>query len=155
MTMLARWALAATLTAAWTVAGCGDDAAEPAKPARPKAASKPSTPTPAGTTLKISALKYGNGPFRYDVRRLKAAAGPVTIEFVNDDTSAHNVRVQTGSKCCFGAENKDVGGTNTIEGAANAKATLTLKPGRYVFLCSITGHWKSDNGRMRGSLVIN
>jgi plastocyanin len=140
--------VAVALAAGFAAAGCGDDDTTAATAARPAA-------TPAGTVLKIGAIKSGSGAYRYDVKRLRAAAGRVTVEFVNGDTFAHNVRVQTGSTCCFKAGSEDAGGTDTINAATKAKATLTLKPGRYVFLCSIGGHWNGDTGRMRGSLVVS
>lgn len=117
-------------------------------------AARVAPPTDAGTVLEIDALKSGSGAYRYDVKRLRAKAGTITIDFDNGDTFPHNVRVQTGSRCCFGPGNKDVGGTETINGGARKKATLTLEPGRYVFLCSIGGHWNGDLGRMRGTLVV-
>jgi hypothetical protein len=111
---------------------------------------------PAPTVLKVRALRSGDDVYRFDVKRLEAKAGPVTIDFRNDDdTAVHNIRIQTGSKCCFGPQNKDVGGTNTIDGGVRRRATLTLKPGRYVFLCSLGGHWNSDIGKMRGTLIVS
>lgn len=107
--------------------------------------------------LKVNALRPGrDGAYRFDVKRLEAKAGAITIDFRNrDTTSGHNIRIQTGSKCCFGRQNEDVGGTNTIDSGAEQKATLTLEPGRYVFLCSLSGHWNSDVGKMRGTLVVS
>ena len=143
-------AIPVALLAAWAV-GCGDDG-----PEKQTAAAKPAkAAVPTGTVLTVSALKSGRGAYRYDVKRLTAEAGPITIRFDNGDTFPHTVRVQTGSKCCFGTGNKDVGGTNTISGGANETAKLTLKPGRYVFLCSIGGHWNGDGGKMSGSLVVS
>ena len=151
MTAIARRVLAGMLIGAFAVASCGDDEDSGGGSTAPKQAVKPAA---TGTVLKVKALKSGSGAYRYDVKRLTAKAGPVTLAFDNGDTFPHNVRVQTGSKCCFGAGNKDVGGTNTIDAGARTRATLTLEPGRYVFLCSIGGHWNGDGGKMRGTLVV-
>ena len=110
---------------------------------------------PAGTVLKVNAAASGSGAFHFDVKRLHAAAGRVTVEFANGDRFPHNVRIQTGATCCFKDGFHDVGGTDTIDAGTTTKATLRLRPGRYVFLCSIGGHWNGDTGRMRGSLVVS
>jgi plastocyanin len=153
--MRTRTTTIAVLLLAATLGACGGD--EKTGPqAAPKAANGPSAPAPPGELLTVKALRSGSGAYRYDTKRLKAKAGRITITFVNGDTFPHNVRVQTaGSKCCFGPDNKDVGGTSTIDGGSQAKTTLTLEPGRYMFLCSINGHWNSVTGKMRGTLVVS
>jgi hypothetical protein len=137
----------AALLIAGPLAACGDD----------DTSEEPAAPKPAPTVLEVTALRSGpDGAYRFDVKHLEAKAGPITIDFRNGDTtSEHNIRIQTGSKCCFGRQNKDVGGTNTIDPGTEETATLTLEPGRYVFLCSLGGHWNSDIGKMRGTLVVN
>lgn len=148
MLLIKPTAALAALLIAGLLAACGDDDDTNEEAAAPK---------PAATVLKVNALRSGpEGAYRFDVKRLEAKAGPITIDFRNrDKTSLHNIRIQTGSKCCFGPQNKDVGGTNTVDSGAEEKATLTLEPGRYVFLCSFSGHWNSDIGKMRGTLVVN
>ena len=129
--------------------GCGDEesAAAPERAASPK---------PAGTVLRVTAPRSGSGAFHFDVKRLEAPAGRVTLELVNRDEFEfpHNLRIQTGSKCCFKEGSKDVGGTDTTNGGTTARAAVELKPGRYVFLCSLGGHYDGDGGKMRGTLVI-
>ena len=60
---------------------------------------------------------------------------------VNRDRWGHNIRIQTGRKCCFGNGATDLGGTQTAQPGQTLKATVNLKPGRYFFLCSFTSHW--------------
>ena len=142
-------AFAILLLIAVPLGACGgDDDDESEETAAPK---------PAPTVLKVKALRSGpDGVYRFDVKELEAKAGPITFEFHNGDTTAvHNLRIQTGSKCCFGPQNKDVGGTDTIDSGTDQQVTLTLEPGPYVFLCSLGGHWNSDIGKMRGTLVVN
>ena len=140
-------ALAVLLLIAAPLAACGDD----------ETSEETAAPKPAPPVLKVKALRSGpDGAYRFDVKHLEAKAGPITIDFRNrDTTSVHNLRIQTGSKCCFGKQNEDVGGTDTIDSGTEQKATLTLEPGSYVFLCSLSGHWNTDLGKMRGTLVVN
>jgi plastocyanin len=136
----------AALAALAGASGCGGDSND---------ASAAREPRDPGTVLKVRALESGSGAHRFNVKRLETKAGSITIDFRNGDKLPHNVRVQTGPKCCFGPQNKDVGGTNTLGEGERGRATLDLKPGRYVFLCSISGHWNGDRGQMRGTLVVN
>ena len=66
------------------------------------------------------------------------------------------MRVHTG-KCCFKPGYKDLGGTEVIgstksDKRESVKATLSLEPGTYTFLCSIPGHFQAGQ---RGTLVVN
>lgn len=129
--------------------GSGDDEPESAS----GAASKPSEPA---TVLKIADTSTP-GDWSFDKKSLTAKAGKVTIELHNPSDLGHNVRVQTGKKCCFGRGSKDLGGTQVIgralgKGQTNARATIDLKPGKYWFLCANPGHWQAGQ---RGSLVVN
>ncbi len=142
--------IAAALMTAVAAPGCGggsdgdDDA-----PGTPKA-SKP------GTVLKIRDTSTP-GKWSFDKKRLTAQAGRVAVEFTNPSDLGHNVRIQTGSKCCFEPGHEDLGGTEVIGGLRDdagktARATLDLEPGRYWFLCANPGHWQAGQ---RGRLVVN
>jgi plastocyanin len=144
------WLCVAALPVVALAGACaGGDDSEPAS----AAASKPSEPT---TVLKVTDTSTP-GNWSFDKKSLTAKAGKVTIEFHNPSDLGHNVRVQSGKKCCFGPDSKDLGGTEVIGGLDNdagktARATLNLKPGRYWFLCPLAGHWQAGQ---RGSLVVN
>jgi plastocyanin len=138
--------LLAIAAAGLALSGCGDETAAAPKPAASK--------EPISSVLKLAALPSGSGAFHYDVKHLEAKAGLVKIELNNGDAFPHNVRIQSGPKCCFKAGSKDVGGTNTTNGGTGIAATVRLKPGRYVFLCSLGGHYDGDTGHMRGTLVV-
>jgi uncharacterized cupredoxin-like copper-binding protein len=108
------------------------------------------------TVLKITDTSTP-GKWSFDKKRLTAKAGKVTLVFHNRSDLGHNVRVQSGKKCCFGADSKDLGGTQVIGGLGDdagktTRATLDLKPGRYWFLCANAGHWQAGQ---RGRLVVN
>ena len=124
-------------------AGCGADDEPTGAPAP--------TATPAGQVLRLTAPPSGSGRLHFDRRRLAATAGSVTFEIVNRDRWGHNVRIQTGRKCCFGAGATDLGGTDTAQPGQTFKAAVNLKPGHYFFLCSITSHWGEG---MWGGLTV-
>jgi plastocyanin len=127
-------------------AGCGeaDDATAP--PTTKPAAAPPST------ILEVTAPKSGARAFRFDVKSLRAKPGTIELRLRNDDTDAHNIRIQDGAECCDAAN--DVGGTNTISPARSETARVKLTPGRYWFVCSIGGHYDGDTGKMKGRLVV-
>jgi plastocyanin len=115
-----------------------------------------STASDRGTVLRVTDTSTP-GNWSFDRKRLTAKAGRVTIVFHNPSDLGHNVRVQTGKKCCFGAGSRDLGGTRVIGGLSDdagrtASATLDLKPGRYWFFCANAGHWQAGQ---RGTLVVN
>jgi len=115
------------------VAGCGGEK-EAARAPAPAA-------TPTGPVLTVTAPPSGSGRFHYDRRRLEAPAGPVTFAIVNRDRWGHNIRIQTGRKCCFDDGHVDLGGTDTAQPGQTLKATVKLEPGRYFFVCAFPSHW--------------
>jgi plastocyanin len=79
----------------------------------------------------------------------EAPAGRIGIELTNPTELGHNVRIQTGKRCCFAPGHEDLGGTTT--GVGKITGTVDLKPGRYFYLCSVGGHWQLGQ---RGTLVV-
>jgi uncharacterized cupredoxin-like copper-binding protein len=133
---------AAVAVIAALTAGCGADADSPRTPA--------ATATPAGAVLRLTAPPSGSGRFHYDRRSLEAPTGPVTFALANRDRWGHNIRIQTGRKCCFDEGATDLGGTETVQPGQTLKATVNLKAGRYFFVCSFTSHWGDGMwGRLR------
>jgi plastocyanin len=120
--------------------GCGSDSDE-GTAREPKQA--------AGQVLRLGVVA-APGKVALDRKRLDAKAGKVTIELRNDQSLGHNVRIQTGKRCCFGPGSKDIGGTPTISNST-ARVTLDLGPGTYQFLCSLGGHWQRGQ---RGVLLV-
>jgi plastocyanin len=131
--------------AAMLAAGCGTDVEREATPA----AVKPPAPS---TVLDVSIPKVGAKPWVFSAKKLTAKAGLVQINLRNDDIAAHNIRIQTGKKCCD--PSRDIGGTDTISGSTSATAKLELEPGTYWFICSINSHYDTDMGRMKGKLTV-
>ena len=112
---------------------------------------------PAGTpaakpasSLEVVAPNTGGGAFRYAQDRLEATAGRAELVLVNKDVHQHDVRIQTGRKCCYEPGAKDVGGTDVIT-KGTAKTLVDLRAGEYVFFCSVAGH--AEDG-MQGRLTV-
>jgi hypothetical protein len=131
------------LFAAAFAAGCGDDETEDT--GAPEQAKKPDEPA---TVLKLGVVTKP-GKITFDKKKLSAPAGPIKIELSNPTELGHNVRIQTGKKCCFAPGHKDLGGTTTDVGKVTG--TVNLKPGRYFYLCAVGGHWQLGQ---RGTLVV-
>jgi plastocyanin len=95
----------------------------------------------AGTALTLAANP--SGLLAYNTKQLSAKAGTVTITFTNTSPLEHNVTIAEGSKV-LGATPTFVGGSRTL--------TLTLKPGKYTFYCSVPGHRQAG---MEGTLNVS
>jgi plastocyanin len=143
-----RTILAIGLAAAAVGAGCGSD--DDPEPSTGAASDKPrkANAEPPDTVLKL-AVETKPGQITFDRKRLTAPAGRIGIELTNPTQLGHNVRIQTGKKCCFAPGHEDLGGTTT--GVGKITGTVELKPGRYFYLCSVGGHWQLGQ---RGTLVV-
>ena len=117
--------------------GGGDEASEE-RPAAPAA------------RLELVAPNTGGGKFRYARDRLEAPPGRVELVLVNQDVHQHDVKLQTGARCCYEPGAKDAGGTDVIT-KGMTKAVVELEAGDYVFFCSVPGH--ADDG-MQGRLTV-
>jgi uncharacterized cupredoxin-like copper-binding protein len=82
------------------------------------------------------------GQLRFTTRSLSAKAGTVTISFANMSPLMHNMTIAQGTKV--------LGATPTFQGATKT-LTLNLKPGSYVFYCSVPGHRAAG---MEGKLTV-
>ncbi len=119
-----------------------EPAAAPAQPAAttPAPASS-SSPGKAATSLKLAANP--TGLLAYNTKQLSAKAGTVSITMTNMSPLEHNVTVAEGSKV--------LGATPTFKGGSMT-LTLKLKPGKYVFYCSVPGHRQAG---MEGTLNVS
>ena len=95
---------------------------------------------PATNTIKISADP--SGQLAYQEKAAQAKAGKDTIDFTNKAPTPHDVVIAQGSTV--------LGKTPVITGKT-AKASVTLKPGKYVFYCSVPGHRQAG---MQGVLTV-
>jgi plastocyanin len=94
-----------------------------------------------GETLQLAADP--SGALKFDKTSLEATAGSVTIDFTNDSSLPHDVKLE--------GPGVDGEGTDTITGSSTS-ATLDLQAGEYTFYCSVDGHRAAG---MEGKLVVN
>jgi plastocyanin len=93
-----------------------------------------------GSTVKIAADP--SGALKFDTTSLEATAGSVTIDFTNDSSLSHDVKLEGP-----GVEDE---GTDQVTGGSTS-ATVDLQPGTYTFFCSVDGHRAAG---MEGTLVV-
>jgi uncharacterized cupredoxin-like copper-binding protein len=86
---------------------------------------------PGSGTSSLKDEADPEGQLRYTTKNLSAKAGPVTISLANMSPLPHNMTIAQGTKV-LGATPTFQGGTKTL--------SLNLKPGAYVFYCSVPGH---------------
>lgn len=101
----------------------------------------PSTTSEGGHKLTLAA--NASGQLAYNTKALAATAGKVTITMTNMSPLEHNMTIAEGTKV-IGATPTFVGGTRSV--------TVTLKPGKYVFYCSVPGHRQAG---MEGTLTVS
>jgi uncharacterized cupredoxin-like copper-binding protein len=82
------------------------------------------------------------GQLRYTTKSLSAKAGRIAISFANMSPLPHNMTIAQGTKV-LAATPTFQGGTKTLN--------LNLKPGTYVFYCSVPGHRAAG---MEGKLTV-
>lgn len=118
----------------------GSSASAPSEPAATTPAPAPASGK-AGSALTLAANP--SGLLAYNTKQLSAKAGTVTITMANMSPLEHNVTVAEGSKV--------LGATPTFKGGSKT-LTLKLKPGKYVFYCSVPGHRQAG---MEGTLNVS
>jgi uncharacterized cupredoxin-like copper-binding protein len=82
------------------------------------------------------------GQLRFTTENLSARAGKVTIDFKNMSPLMHNMTIAQGTTV--------LAATPTFQGGSKT-LTLNLKPGTYVFYCSVPGHRQAG---MEGKLTV-
>ena len=141
-----RRTLALTAVAAIAVLGlaaCGgdDDDDNGATAAAPANTATAGGGGGGGSTVDISTPSGSD--LAYDQSDVTATAGSVTINFDNQQSTQHDVKVEDSS-------GQEVGGTDLIS-SSTATATVDLQPGTYTFYCSVPGHREAG---MEGTLTV-
>lgn len=95
---------------------------------------------PRPTVLKIKADPSGG--LKFNVAKLTAKAGPVTIVMANPSVLPHDVGIR--------GKGFNVRGKVVLKGGTS-KVTRKLGRGTYVFYCSVPGH---EAAGMKGTLVV-
>jgi plastocyanin len=94
-----------------------------------------------GSTIQIAAADSG---LAFTSDNLTAKAGAATLEFTNPQPIGHDADVEDSS-------GKVIADTEVITQGSDSAALKDLKPGKYVFFCSVPGH---REGGMEGTLTV-
>jgi plastocyanin len=108
------------------------------------AAAPATTTAPAGgggSSVDISTPPGSD--LAYDQSEVNATAGTVTINFDNQQSTPHDVKVEDSG-------GTELGGTDLIS-SQTTTGTVDLQPGSYTFFCSVPGHREAG---MEGTLAV-
>ena len=131
-------------------AGCGGDDNNSSDTSAATTETTDTTTTDEGTTgasgggggvIKIAADPGGDLAFVQ--KSVTAKAGKDTIQFTNESSLPHDVKIEENGK--------EIGGTDVVTGG-KAEATVQLDAGEpYTFFCSVPGHRQAG---MEGKLTV-
>jgi plastocyanin len=102
-----------------------------------------SAPSSAGSS-HIAIAANPKGALMFDKSSLTAKAGKVTVTFTNMAPEGHNFTIKSSGGKMVGATPTFSGGSKTL--------TVTLKAGKYMYLCTVPGH---AMGGMKGTLTVS
>lgn len=160
MTCPGRLALIAVLIVA--AAGCGGEkspsaSSTSADPVQEQ--SKSGDPAQSGSTVRGSTTTVSMSDFDFAPQRLSAKAGKLRVTAENDGRSPHEFVLIRTRKAPRGLPTKgneasEAGAVGEIpeqEPGHSASHVFRLKPGSYVFICNVPGHYKAG---MSGRLTV-
>jgi uncharacterized cupredoxin-like copper-binding protein len=139
------------------VAGCGADSSSNSEARRDPAATNEATTAPAPVTGRRTTVSMVDLAFKPDA--MSAKAGKLRVTAKNDGKLDHElVLIRTkkapdalptkGSKA---SEAGSVGEIPDQKPGKSASHTFKLKPGAYVYICNLPGHYTAG---MRGALTV-
>jgi plastocyanin len=105
-----------------------------------KGSGGPTVTVPKGQPVHVKGHEYGFDPGTVVV---EGGGGPTKIEFENDGSLAHNLRLMK--------DGQEVGGSPTFQGGETKSATVDLRPGTYEMLCTVGDHAQLG---MKGKLTV-
>jgi plastocyanin len=121
----------------------GVSGSESAQPTGGSPSALGTAPGGKATASTLSQAADPTGTLHFAKSALTAPAGTVTINFANQAPLPHNLTIAQGTTT--------IGATPTFQGGSRS-LKLNLKPGSYVFYCSVPGH---RQGGMQGTLTVN
>jgi plastocyanin len=126
-------------------AGLGDLPGENSKRVEtsPEAGSGAAPPTSPGATGEQGGTKEVAHDIKFQNTKLTAVAGKVTIDFDNQDSTAHNFHLFTKK----GGDS--LGQTDIKPGPATSQLAVNLQAGKYYFQCDV------HPDQMNGELDVN
>jgi plastocyanin len=113
-------------------------------PAATSSSSSSAAAAPSGGGNTITNSADPSGALKFTQSSLTAKAGKDTLKFTNSAPEMHDMTIATSSGTVVGKTPVFQGGTKTV--------SVTLKPGKYVFYCSVPGH---RQGGMQGTLTVS
>jgi uncharacterized cupredoxin-like copper-binding protein len=147
----------AGLAATAAVAGCGNNSSSDNASAASRTTAAPST-TPAPTSASSKSVAVDLSEWSIKPSASTAKAGPVAFAVHNAGSMVHEMVVLKTSKAAAGLGNKpkiseatSVGEAADIAGGATKRVTIDLKPGHYVLVCNLPGHYMQG---MRADLTV-
>ena len=115
-------------------------------PEEPGSAPADLAPVDEGPPAEVETVELTSpedGALLFDPESLEVPAGEVSIDYTNPSPVPHNVAIE--------ADGKALAQGATVSGGESGAATAELKPGEYVFYCSIPGHREAG---MEGPLTV-
>jgi uncharacterized cupredoxin-like copper-binding protein len=159
--------LAAIVGLAGAVAGCGSDSSTSSSSAAADAAgdgqtatqSQASVSAPDATQVTGGRTTVAMTEFKFQPSALTTSAGKLRVSAVNKGSAEHEfVLIKTDKapdalpvKGGTASEAGAVGEISEQKAGRGDSHTFTLKPGRYVYICNVPGHYQ---GGMRGTLTV-
>ena len=130
--------------AALGVASCGgdDDGGGTDTAATTETTDTTTTEEGGGAANAIEVSADPGGDLAYEQDSLTGAVGETRIDFTNEASIPHDVRIER--------DGEEIGGTEVITNDT-AEATVTLEAGEYTFFCSVPGHRQAG---MEGPLNV-
>jgi plastocyanin len=101
------------------------------------------TATAQGGKLEIDANP--DGQLAYEVSSATASAGKLTIDSRNAAAIPHDIALQEGTS------GRVLGVGKVVSGGGVSTISVSLRPGRYTFYCTVAGH---RDGGMQGTLTV-
>jgi uncharacterized cupredoxin-like copper-binding protein len=151
------------------VAGCSDDTsstseARPAPSAPKEAATTPATQSDSGSPVSATDVTgrrttVSMTEFAFKPEALSAKAGKLRVTAENDGSAEHELVLIRTTKAADalpteGDQASEAGTVGEIpeqKPDRSASHTFKLKPGAYVFICNLPGHYAAG---MRGTLTV-
>jgi plastocyanin len=99
---------------------------------------------PSGPTTALNVSSPADGGLVYQPNGLQAKPGNVAITYDNPSTTPHSIAVATANGNVIGQVQPFSAGKQTLD-------LNDLKPGKYVFYCTVPGHREAG---MQGNLTV-
>jgi plastocyanin len=134
--------------------------ATPTETATASPSPSPTESAPAGTPIKGGKATFIGTEFKFDPAAASAQAGKIDVTFDNKGSAPHElVFIKTDAPADSLKPGTDgrvpekgsVGEVAEIPGGKSDSSTIDFKPGNYVYVCNVPGHYQSG---MYGSLVV-